>query len=271
MPAEGAGRTALVTGASAGIGKAFAELLASRGFDLVLTARRRNRLEELAARLRQQHAISVHFIVADLADPSAPAAIVADVEAHGLHVDVLINNAGYGVPGRLTAHPWRTHEAFLRVMVTAVCELSYRFLPGMVERRWGRIVNVASLAGLVPAPAGHTLYAASKSFLVRFSEALGSEYADDGVHVTALCPGFTLSEFHDVTGTRDQVKQLPRWMWLDAPTVVEQGYLAVMKGEPVWVNGRVNRTIAWLARVAPQRILRRVMARSARRYRKLTN
>jgi uncharacterized protein len=269
MPAEGAGRTALVTGASAGIGRAFAELLASRGFGLVLTARRRDRLEELASALRQQHGVSVHLIAADLADPSAPAAIVADMEAHGLHADVLINNAGYGVPGRLTSHPWHTHDAFLRVMVGAVCELSYRLLPGMVERRWGRIVNVASLAGLLPAPAGHTLYAASKSFLIRFSEALGSEYASHGVHVTALCPGFTLSEFHDVTGTRDQVKQLPRWMWMDARTVVEQGYAAVMNGEPVCVNGRVNRTIAWLGRVAPQRILRRVMARSAGGYRKV--
>lgn len=269
MPAEGAGRTALVTGASAGIGRAFAELLASRGFGLVLTARRRKRLEDLAAALRQQHGVAVHLVVADLADPSAPAAIVADIEAHGLRVDVLINNAGYGVPGRLTSQPWQTHDAFLHVMVAAVCELSYRVLPGMVERRWGRIVNVASLAGLLPAPAGHTLYAASKSFLIRFSEALSSEYAGDGVHVTALCPGFTLSEFHDVTGTRDQVNRLPRWMWMDARTVVEQGYAAVMNGEPVFVNGRVNRTIAWLARVAPQGFLRRVVARSGGRYRKL--
>ena len=203
--AEGAGRTALVTGASAGIGKAFAELLASRGFGLILTARRRDRLEELAAALRQQHGANVHIVVADLADPASPASLVSDLDAHGLHVDVLINSAGYGVPGRLTSLPWETHGAFLQVMVAAVCELSYRFVPGMVERRWGRIVNVASLAGLLPAPAGHTLYAASKSFLIRFSEALGSEHAADGVHVTALCPGFTFSEFHDVTGTRDQV------------------------------------------------------------------
>lgn len=180
MPAEGVsregtGRTALVTGASAGIGRAFAELLAARGYHLVVTARRRDRLEAVAAMLRQQHGVSVHVIVADLADPAAPAALVAEIASRGLHVDVLINNAGYGVSGRLTALPWETHQAFLQVMVAAVCELSYRVLPGMAERRWGRIVNVASLAGLLPAPAGHTLYAASKAFLIRFSEALGAE------------------------------------------------------------------------------------------------
>lgn len=258
-----------MTGASAGIGRAFAELLAARGYDLVVTARRRDRLEAVAATLRQQHGVNVHVIVADLADPAAPAALVAEIALHGLHVDVLINNAGYGVSGRLTALAWETHQAFLQVMVAAVCELSYRVLPGMAERRWGRIVNVASLAGLLPAPAGHTLYAASKAFLIRFSEALGAEYAVDGVHVTALCPGFTLSEFHDVTGTRAQVKRLPKWMWMDSPAVVEEGYRAVMRGDAVWVSGRANRTIAWLARAAPSRVVRLVVARSGGRYRKV--
>jgi short-subunit dehydrogenase len=265
---EGAGRTALVTGASAGIGRAFAELLAARGYDAILTARRRDRLEAVAAALRQTHGVRVHVIAADLADPAAPAAVVTDITSRGLHVDVLINNAGYGVPGRLTAMPWQTHHAFLRVMVGAVCELSHGLLPGMAERRWGRIVNVASLAGLLPAPAGHTLYAASKAFLIRFSEALSEEYAADGVHVTALCPGFTLSEFHDVTGTRDQVNRLPKWMWMDSPTVAEEGYRAVMRGDAVWVSGRVNQTIAWLARHAPQPLVRRAVALSGRRYRK---
>src|SRR5262245_47052023 len=108
MSLEGAGRTALVTGASAGIGKAFAELLASRGYGLILTARRRDRLEELAAALRTQHSVNVHIIAADLADPASPAAVADDVASHGLRVDVLINNAGYGVPGRLELHPWQT-------------------------------------------------------------------------------------------------------------------------------------------------------------------
>ena len=179
-----------------------------------------------------------------------------------------MNNAGYGVPGRYEQSPWARHDASLRVMVTAVCELTHRLLPGMIERRWGRIINVASLAGHLPAPAGHTLYAATKAFLIRFSESLHAEHVHDGVHTCAVCPGFTYSEFHDVTGTRDKVSQMPGALWMDAPTVAEQGYAAVMRGQPVYINGRVNRTLAWLARVMPQGLVRRAVAGSGKRFRK---
>ena len=268
MQKEGAGRTALVTGASAGIGRAFAEVLAARGYRVVLVARRADRLESAAVDLRQRHGIETAAVTADLAEPDAPAKLVAELERRGLAVDVLVNNAGYGVPGRYEQSPWARHDASLRVMVTAVCELTHRLLPGMIERRWGRVVNVASLAGHLPAPAGHTLYAATKAFLVRFSESLHAEHVKDGVHTCAVCPGFTYSEFHDVTGTRDQVSQMPAALWIDAPIVAEQGYAAVMRGQPVYINGRVNRTIAWLARVMPQTIVRRAVAGSGKRFRK---
>ncbi len=267
-PDEGAGKTALVTGASAGIGRAFAELLAARGYGLVLTARRQDRLEALAATLRDRHGIPVAVIADDLADQAAPARLVDAIAARGLQIDLLVNNAGYGVPGSYGQVAWAAHDRFLQVMVTAVCELTYRLLPGMVERGWGRIINIASLAGLVPAPAGHTLYGASKAFLIRFSEALSAEHASSGVFATAVCPGFTYTEFHDVTGTRDRMKGLPRWMWMDAAVVAEQGYRAVMIGEPVYVNGRINRTIAWLVRVLPQGFVRRMSGRAGGRYRK---
>jgi short-subunit dehydrogenase len=268
MGREGAGRTALVTGASAGIGKAFAELLAARGYGLVLTARRQDRLETLAATLGRRHGVAVHVVVADLADAAAPAAIVADLQARGVRVDVLVNNAGYGLPGTFDRPSWAQHDVFIRVMVTSVCELTYRLLPGMLERRWGRIINVASLAGHLPAPAGHTLYAAAKAFLIRFSEALHAERARQGIHATALCPGFTYSEFHDVTGTRQQVSRMPGLLWMDAPTVAEQGYAAVMRGQPVYITGRVNRAIAWLARVLPQDMARRMVGATGSRFRR---
>jgi len=201
---EGSGKTAIVTGASSGIGKAFAELLAGRGYALVLTARRRDRLDALAATLRQRHGIETHTIVADLADPGASARIVSQLAERRLAIDVLVNNAGYGVPGSYVNVTWADHERFVQVMVLAVCDLTYRLLPPMIERGWGRIINIASVAGMVPAPAGHTLYGASKAFLIRFSEALSAEGAPKGVHVTAVCPGFTHSEFHDVLGTRDR-------------------------------------------------------------------
>jgi short-subunit dehydrogenase len=264
---EGTGRTALVTGASAGIGAAFARVLAARGYRVVLTARRVDRLEALASELRDRYGVDADVLAADLADPAAPARLVAALQGRGLHIDVLVNNAGYGVPGRFDRPVWEIHEAFLQVMVTAVCELTHRLLPGMLERRWGRIVNIASLAGHLPAPAGHTLYGASKSFLIRFSEALSAERAADGVFTTAVCPGFTYSEFHDVTGTRAQVSRMPSCLWMDATSVAEQGYAAVMRGEPVYINGRLNRTLAWLARVLPARLVRRLVGASGSRFR----
>jgi len=262
-------RTALITGASSGIGEAFAEVFAAEGFDLVITARREDRLQAVADRIVRQHGRRVHVIAADLGRPDAPERLCAELAARGIHVDALVNNAGYGVPGAYLASPWSRHDEFVQVMVTAVAELTHRLLPAMIERGYGRIVNVASLAGLTPPPAGHTLYAASKAFLIKFSEALSHEVGRHGVHVTAICPGFTLSEFHDVTGTRQQMKRLPRWMWLDAATVARQGFDAVARGTPVYVNGRVNRTIAALVRYMPQAVVRVVGRRMARTYRKV--
>lgn len=260
-------RNALITGASAGIGEAFAEVFASRAFNLVLTARREDRLRAVASRLEQQYGIRALVLVADHARLDTPARIVAELGAQGLAIDVLVNNAGYGVPGSLVDSAWERHADMLQVMVGGLAELTHRVLPGMIARRYGRIINVASLAGLVPAPAGHTLYGASKAFVIKFSEALAHEVLRHNVHVTALCPGFTWSEFHDVTGTRDKMNRLPSWMWMDAATVARQGYEAVMSGTPVYINGRVNRTIALLVRYVPQAIVQAVGRRLGRVYR----
>lgn len=261
-------RTALVTGASSGIGEAFAEVLAAEGFGLVVTARREERLSALADRLRRQHGVRVDVVVADLSARDAPARLCEEIGRLGLTVDVLVNNAGYGVPGTFTASPWERHAAHLQVMVVAPAELTHRLLPGMIERGYGRIVNVASLAALVPAPAGHTLYAASKSFVVKFSESLAGEVTRSGVHVTALCPGFTRSEFHDVTGTRAMVRELPSWLWMNATDVAREGFDAVMAGTPAHVTGRVNRAVAMCSRYVPRRLLVAIGRRTARRYRK---
>lgn len=266
---EGQGRTALVTGASSGIGKAFAELLAAKGYAVVLTARRSERLDALAAELQQRHGVSTHTIVADLSQPDAPQHIAADLASRGLVIDVLVNNAGYGVPGSYANVSWDDHARFMQVMVTAVLDLTYRLLPGMIERGWGRIINIASVAGMVPAPAGHTLYGASKSFLIRFSEALSAENAPKGVHVTAVCPGFTWSEFHDVTGTRDKMNSVPRVLWLEAGDVAREGYDAVMKGHSVVVNGGIYRFLVWLNGAMPRGIARWVSGMAGRRYRKV--
>lgn len=261
-------RTALITGASSGIGEAFAHVFAAEGFDLVLAARRMDRLEAVAERIRREQRRRVHAIACDLSQPAAPSHLCAAVAERGLTIDALVNNAGYGVPGPFAASSWERHGAMLQVMVLAVAELTHQLLPPMIERGYGRVINVASLAALVPAPAGHTLYAASKALVVKFSESLAGEVARYGVHVTAICPGFTRSEFHDVTGTRATVSQLPPWLWMEASQVAREGYDAVMAGRPVHVTGRVNHAIALWARHLPEGLVRAIGRRTAWRYRK---
>jgi uncharacterized protein len=266
--AEGSGKTALVTGASSGIGKAFAELLAQKGYAVVLTARRADRLDALAAELKQKYGVVTQTIVADLSQPNASRQIAGELASRKLAIDVLVNNAGYGVPGSYINVPWNDHERFMQVMVTAVLDLTYRLLPGMLERGWGRIINIASVAGMVTAPAGHTLYGASKSFLIRFSEALAAENGPKGVNVTAVCPGFTRSEFHDVTGTRDRMNKMPGLLWLEADDVAREGYDAVMKGRSVVVNGAIYRLLVWLTGAVPRSLAGWVSGAAGRRYRK---
>jgi len=257
--------TALVTGASAGIGRAFAEVFAAHGFHLVLTARREQRLREISRELETKHGVRAHVIAGDLADPSTPERLIAEIDAHGLTIDALVNNAGYGVPGVYRGTEWRAQNDFIQVLVTAPSELAHRLIPGMVSRRKGYIVNIASVAGLVPGAAGHTLYGAAKSYLVQFSRSLHLEHEGTGVNVTAVCPGFTYSEFHDVTGSRAQVAALPRWMWMTADVVAEQGYAAVMRNVPVYVNGRVNRAIVFLAKHLPDAVTFRMARASSKR------
>ena len=263
------GRTALVTGASAGIGLAFARELAARGANVILTARRRERLEVLASTLRETYRIRADVVVEDLGDPQAAVRLTDALANRNVNVDILINNAGYGVPGRYAATTWEQQRDFLQVMVVAVAELTHRLLPGMIARRWGRIVNVASLAGLLPGVAGHTLYAASKSFVISFSESLALETINEGIRVTASCPGFTLSEFHDVTGTREHVNKLPKFMWSEADTVARESLDAVMRGHAIYVPGRVNRSLATAARLLPRRTVTGLMTRNAGKFRRV--
>ncbi|MGN6512503.1 MAG: SDR family NAD(P)-dependent oxidoreductase [Lysobacteraceae bacterium] len=256
---------ALVTGASAGIGAAIAREYARRGVPLVLTARRLDRLEALAGELRAR--VPVACIAADLADPSAPARLQADIVARGLAIGHLVNNAGYGVPGRFLSSDWKIHADFLQVLLGAVCELTHRFLPAMEAAGHGRILNVASLAGLVPASAGHTLYGAAKAFVIRFSESLAQEARPHGVHVTALCPGMTFTEFHDVNGMRERVSKLPAWLWQDAATVARLGVDAVERGDARCVPGGVNRLLAALSRYLPEPAARALIASRSRDFR----
>lgn len=259
---------ALVTGASAGIGAEFCRQLAASGYSLVLVARRKDRLETLATELQRDYGVDTRVFPLDLSVANAAAGLTQKLQSENISVEFLVNNAGYGVPGHFTVPDWRSHAEFIQVMITAVCDLTWRLLPAMQARKAGYIINVASLAGLVPGSAAHTLYGASKSFLIRFSESLAMENSATGVRVSALCPGFTYSEFHDVSGTRQLVSKMPSWMWMEAAEVVSFGIDAVtQQHRVVAIPGRVNRLIARLMRWLPMDSAIRLTRRLSRFFR----
>ncbi len=261
-------RLALVTGASAGIGAAFARIYASNGYDVALTARRGERLEELAGELSLRYGVEALTIAADLAEPGAVDTVLGRIAAEGREVDALVNNAGYSLSGAYGKHDWAAQAAMLQVLVGAVCEASHKVLPGMIERKFGRIVNVASLAGLIPATPDATLYGACKSFLIKFSQTLHVETLNTGVHVSALCPGLTYSEFHDRDGSRERVQAAtPEWMWMGADEVAATGYEAAEANRPVCVTGAPNKAIAAAGKLIPDDWGLAVIASQGSRFR----
>jgi short-subunit dehydrogenase len=260
-------RWALVTGASAGIGAAYARELAARGWSLVLIARRAERLAALATELAGGHGVRCECISADLSDPAAPRRLREQTDARGIFVELLVNNAGYGLPGSLVSQPWEKHREFIELMITAPAALCWEYLPAMRERGRGFVINVASLAGLVPGSAGHTLYGAAKALLIKFSQSLALENRSRGIHVTAHCPGFTYSEFHDVNGARPLVSKMPKWMWMNADEVARDGVDAVLRGDVVRVPGRVNRLIKTYLKYLPDWLALKLVQRRSRQYR----
>lgn len=245
-------RLCLITGASAGIGAAFARVYAGHGWDVALTARRQDRLDALAEEIRLRFGVETLVIADDLSDPAAPGRILAAIESEGRHVDALVNNAGYSLTPGFAVAPWEAHRAFLQVLTLAPVDLAHRVLPGMIERRFGRIVNVCSVAGLLPASPGDAMYGPTKAFLVKFSAGLHLETRGQGVHVSALCPGLTYSEFHDVSGSRERLtKAYPEWMWMGADEVAQAGYEAAEANRPMSVPGAPNKAISALAKILP--------------------
>ena len=260
----------LITGASAGIGEEFAKQYAALGWDIALTARRADRLHKLARDLEEKYKVATIVISQALARANSVDTILKEIAEAGRHVDGVVNNAGYGLPGTFFNTKWKDQAAFLRVLYTAPVELTHKVLPGMAERGFGRIINVASLAGYTPGSNGHTLYASVKSGMIKFSESIHAEAKAAGyedVHCTALCPGFTWSEFHDVNGTREKTNEMPDWMWMEAEPVVEAGINACDSGQPVVVPGAVNKGLAALSIVLPDPLGRVVMERQSRRFR----
>lgn len=262
------GRWALVTGASSGIGAVFARRLAALGANVALVARRHDRLEALAAEIKGAQDVDARIFAADLSKVDAAAPLFAEIEKAGVTTDILVNNAGYGLPGYFHQSGWDEHRAFLELMVTSYAHLVRLALPGMRERGWGRIVQVSSVAGLVPGSAGHTMYGASKAFLVSFSQSLAAECDGTGVKVSAVCPGFTYSEFHDANKTRGLVSQLPKYMFMQPEPVADGALRAVEAGHVVYVPGLWNKFVVWLAKALPRPWASAMVRRQSARFRR---
>lgn len=240
-----------MTGASAGIGRAFAEVLAARGFDVVLCARRERRLADLAARLEEHYGVRAHVVATDLAQAAGPAQVVAELGSRGIVVDALVSNAGHSITGSFASVDWERQAAVIQILVTAYAELTRSVLPGMLERRWGRIVLVASVSGLMPATPRHALNAAAKAFTVQLALALAGETRGTGVHVTALCPGFTRTELHELASLGPEIARVPAFLWMDPERVARSGWNAVSRGRPLVVPGWPNRVMTFAARLLP--------------------
>jgi short-subunit dehydrogenase len=250
--------TALVTGASAGLGLELARIFAKDKHDLVLVARRREKLDELASELGKAHGVKSLVLAADLADPKAPEAIFEQVAAAKLEVDFLVNNAGFGSNGRFHELDKRKELGMVEVNVTALLHLTRLFLPGMVARKRGRVLNVGSTAGFVPGPFMATYYA-SKAFVNSFTEALAHELRGTGVTATVLCPGATATEFAAVAGN-DKSKLFKSGV-ADSASVALYGYRAMLAGKTIAVPGIGNKLTVLAPRITPRVVARSIAAR----------
>jgi short-subunit dehydrogenase len=242
----------LVTGASAGLGAEFARAWARRGDELVLTARREERLQALAAELGGK----THVIAADLANPEAPRRLIGEIEARGLTVATLINNAGFGLTGRFADRQTEPLLGMIDLNIRALTELAHLVLPGMRERRSGAILNLASTAAFQAGP-GFAVYFASKAYVLSFTEALHQELKGSGIKVSALCPGPTATEFGDVAGVTSQKFTA---LAADAKSVVAAGLSGLDRNQAVVIPGLMNKVGAQSNRFFPRAMMRRITA-----------
>ncbi len=247
--------TTLITGASAGLGEGFARSFAADGHDLILTARRADRLEALATELRETHGVAVHVFAADLGDPAAPDALLAAIAAAGLSIDTLVNNAGFGARGGVAELDGARQLRMIDLNCRALVALSQGVLPQMIARRSGGILNIASVAAFQPGP-WMAVYYASKAFVLSFSEALHEEVKDKGVRVAALCPGPTRTEFADIAGIGDT--PLFERLASGADAVVRDGIAALKANQAVKVSGVMNLALAQGIRFTPRVLARRI-------------
>ncbi|TMB19532.1 MAG: SDR family oxidoreductase [Deltaproteobacteria bacterium] len=251
---------ALVTGASSGIGEALARRLARDGRHLVLVARRGDRLEALARELTDVHGVAAHVIAKDLVEPGAARELLDDVGRRGFTVDWLVNNAGFGTVGRFDRLPVDGELNEVRLNVEVLVELTGRCLPAMVARKAGVVMNIASMGAFAPGPYMAT-YAATKAFVLSFSEGIAAELRGTGVQVLCVCPGFTRTEFQEKAAV--DVSGVPSFAWMSAEQVADQAVRAVGHG-PVLVNGTMNSLMTAALRFVPRGVVARAVSQFLR-------
>lgn len=261
LPTPAPDRTALVTGASSGIGAEIARELASRGHGLILVARRRNRLEELRDDLADR-GVRIEVMPADLTDRADRARLAGEIDGTGLEVDILVNNAGLSTTGPVHASSVEAELEMIELDVVAVAELCTRFLPAMVRRGRGAVLNVASTGAFQPLP-GQAGYGASKAFVLSYTHSINGELRGTGVNATALCPGPVRTEFGETAGFAPGEAEgtLPSFMWEPAQGVARAGVEGLDRGHPVVIPGTANRMTAVLAAVTPKQLLVPVLSR----------
>ncbi len=247
--------TALITGASSGLGEEFARQLARENYDLVLTARREDRLKAVAAEALKLGSSKVEVIASDLGLPDAATKLHQEVSRRGIEIECLVNNAGFGTHGIFHKLPLEREIEEINLNVTSLVSLTRLFLEGMVTRRRGTIINVASTAAFQPVPYMAT-YGATKSFVLDFSEAVAFEAKPFGVTVMALCPGPTRTEFQDVADVNEA--GVPSFAYMDAKTVVTQALASAKRGKSVRINGIINTVMAQSIRFTPRSLVARI-------------
>jgi len=246
-------QTALITGASTGLGLEFAHLFARDQFNLVLVARSGPKLAELAEQLHTSHGITVKTIPLDLGLPGSSQTLFEETQRAGIQVDILVNNAGYGMSGEFAQIPLEESYGQIQLNITALTLLTRLYLGPMLERRSGKIMNVASTAAFQPGPL-MAVYYATKAYVLSFTEAIADELRTSGVSVTCFCPGATLTEFQKRSRTEDS-RLFKRLMPMDAKTVAADGYRALMEGKTLAISGFRNWLVAESVRFAPRKIV----------------
>ena len=249
--------TALVTGASEGIGREIARVHARHGGDLVVTARSGDALRDLKRELEKAHGITVEVIEKDLNDPQAPREIFESLRDRSIEIEILVNNAGFGTFAPFVQTEWEKQAAIIAVNVNALTGLTHRFLPGMIERNRGRVLNVASTAAFYPGPL-MSVYYASKHYVLAFSDSIAEELRDTGVTVTTLCPGPTDTGFQSRAGN-ENIRLMNKYIVMEPHSVAEYGYRKMLAGKLVAVPGLFNKLSAVVARFIPRKTAMRVV------------